>query len=163
MMETKLKGNEVDRVRRQLQFEYSLVVPSIRQSGGLMLLWRNETKVSIRSYSKGHIDAAIQEGCWSWRFIGIYGNPVRGLHHERWRLMTRLAEQSDIPWVLGGDFNEITDGSEKKGGSSRAEADMRDFQEAIDCCGVLDPGFIDLKYTWSNKHTSEEKLVLERE
>lgn len=61
LMETKLRGNKGDKLRRDLQFECGLVVPSEGQSGGLMLLWQSGTDVVIRSYSKGHIDAMVQE------------------------------------------------------------------------------------------------------
>lgn len=56
--------------------------------------------------------------------------------------------------MLGGDFNEITDNSEKSGGLDRSEADLREFREVIDYCGVMDPGYIGPKFTWCNNHVN---------
>lgn len=109
----------------------------------------------IHSYSKRHIDAIIKEKEWSWRFTGIYGNSVRGLDYKTWALMNRLRDHIDMSWVLGGDFNEITDSSEKKGGLDRIELNMCSFRDTINVCGVMDPSYIGPKFTWCNKHVNK--------
>lgn len=59
-----------------------------------------------------------------------------------------------MPWILGGDFNEILDSTEKMGGLDRMESDMREIREAIDVCEVFDPGVTGPKYTWCNNHVN---------
>lgn len=80
---------------------------------------------------------------------------MRNLHNETWALMNRLCDQDDFPWIMSGDFNEITDGSEKSGSVDRNETEMRKFREAIDRCGLLDPGFIGPRFTWCNNHVGQ--------
>jgi len=47
-----------------------------------------------------------------------------------------------------GDFNEITNASEKEGGSERLRQQMKNFNETINYCGLRDLGFIGPKFTW---------------
>lgn len=157
-METKLKRHSGDKVRSQLNLDCGIEVPSQGLSGGLLLLWMQDINASLRSYSKGHIDVSVQEKDWAWRFTGIYGNPVRNLHKETWTLMRRLWDHSDLPWVLGGDFNEITDNHEKIGGIDRNEAEMRNFRDTIDDCGLMDPGFSGPMFTWYNNHVPQDLI-----
>lgn len=114
--------------------------------------------MNIRSYSKGHIDAFIRDPKGLWRFSGIYGNPNWNFRHETWALLKRLKDNSTIPWVLGGDFNEITCEADKSEGVARPERLMFDFREAIDSCNLIDPGYIGPDYTWCNKHFSSDLI-----
>ena len=63
---------------RQIQFDLPyhcmFVVPSVRRSGGLALLWKEEADLHIQTYSPYHIDALIHNGKDpTWRLIGFYG------------------------------------------------------------------------------------------
>ena len=44
-METKLKVNEMQSVKTELEFPSMLVMPSVKRSGELALLWKNEVVV----------------------------------------------------------------------------------------------------------------------
>ena len=55
---------------------------------------------------------------------------------------------SSLPWLVIGDFNELTGTSEKEGGSSRPWQQMMKFVETIDHCRVKDIGFIGPRFTW---------------
>lgn len=124
-------------------------------------MWHKNIDVTLRSFSKGHIDVLVKENGWQWRFTGIYGNPNRDLHHETWTLLKRLAEISTLPWLLGGDFNEITSLNEKRGGSRRLEKYMQKFREPLDSCDLIDPGFTGLEFIWCNNHVNND-IIWER-
>lgn len=57
--------------------KHGLIVPSEGKSGGLALLWKEETIVNIQTYSQSHINALVdgRENKGWWHFIGFYGNP----------------------------------------------------------------------------------------
>jgi hypothetical protein len=55
-----------------------------------------------------------------------------------------------MSWLCIGDFNEITDQSEKVGVNLRKDSQMGQFQEALDDCHLSDLGYIGSKYTWNN-------------
>lgn len=61
--------------------------------------------------------------------------------NQSWQLLKRLAgihELSLLPWLVGGDFNEILFESEKMGGMLRTAGQMREFSETIEDCGLCD-------------------------
>ncbi|KAF4360183.1 hypothetical protein F8388_000052 [Cannabis sativa] len=110
-------------------------------NGGLLLLWNDDWEVSVKSFTFGHIDALVKcPGRDLWRFTGFYGNPKARCRSESWRLLCRLKDLFDLPWVCGGDFNEILSINEKKGGSDRSMVAMTEFQNALDGCSLADLG-----------------------
>ena len=60
-------------------------------------------------------------------FTGFYGDPVHSEQHHLWSLIRRLHELFFIPWLIGGDFNEIFYFSEKSNGNDHTYASMDDF------------------------------------
>lgn len=65
--------------------------------------------------------------------------------------MCRLSELNNIPWLCGGDFNEIIENSEKLGGPTRNQAQMNDFKMTLDHSDLRDLGFFGSPWTWCNK------------
>lgn len=47
---------------------------------------------------------------------GIYGWSDSGQKSKTWDMIHSLGSGPSSPWVIGGDFNEILQDSEKKGG-----------------------------------------------
>ena len=73
-MEMKLTVSEMQSIKTELQFPLMLIVLSVRRSGGLALLWKNEVVVSTQTYSPNHIDVHVSSPLHSlWRLTGIYG------------------------------------------------------------------------------------------
>lgn len=90
----------------------------IGSSGGLLLYWTDSIKVTLRSYSQGHIDCSVSLDDLVWQFTGFYGRPCISERHKSWDQLRRLYSINrgpSIPWVVGGDFNEIFYEYEKKG------------------------------------------------
>ncbi|KAL5542093.1 hypothetical protein UlMin_009803 [Ulmus minor] len=63
--------------------------------------------------------------------------------------MKRLGDSASLPWLCGGDLNEILFGHEKQGGAEKAQYLMSHFREAINYCGLADLGFRGPKFTWN--------------
>ena len=72
------------------------------------MMWKEGIKIEIKSYSKHHINAVVQnnEGS-SWRCTRVYDNPKTEERKHTWELIRRLSGMSSIPWICFGDFNEI--------------------------------------------------------
>ena len=69
--------------------------------------------------------------------MAIYGSPIPNIHVSLWAHLRSLSYQICKPWLVLGDFNEITMASEFKGGarvSSRANA----FHDCLDDCSLID-------------------------
>ena len=54
-----LFGGWVELLKRQVDYSSSFNVDCVGHSGGLLLLWQNSWDVSIKSYSKGHIEVMV--------------------------------------------------------------------------------------------------------
>lgn len=116
-----------EKVKVRIGFNYCFSFPSRGNNGGLMLLWNDSLHVLVLSFSLGHIDVSIKYESGLWRFTGIYGNPTRDKRVETWKLMIRLNEGMNLPWILGGDFNEIAEAKEKWGRSDRSHYQINKF------------------------------------
>ncbi|KAL5779912.1 hypothetical protein ACOSQ2_010649 [Xanthoceras sorbifolium] len=162
LSETRLEKGSMDRIWCSFGFEGCFGVDRDGLGGGLLLLWRDKIDITIHSYSKGHIDSTVvdEEGT-SWRFTGFYGEPNQNLRLHSWELLRRLKSLSGLPWLVGGDFNEILRDEEKSGGKGRSSRLMSQFKNVIDDCNLLDLGFNGHPFTWVNRQGGD-KLVKER-
>ena len=137
-------------VRDKCEFKHGVFVDSNGMSGGLVLMWKEDIKVEVQTFLPSHIDALVDGGIeygW-WRMTGFYGNLETAKRPESWTKLKQLSNTSTLPWIVIGDFNEITRMYEKEGGSTRPRQQMMNFVNTINCCGLKDIGYVGLKYTW---------------
>ncbi|KAL5572899.1 hypothetical protein UlMin_022496 [Ulmus minor] len=161
LSETLSSKPQMERLRVKLGFSGMLLWEKEGRSGGLCLLWSDSISVQLLSGSKGHIDVKVSsEDSTCWRFTGLYGNPDTSLRNHFWNLLKRLGDSSTLPWLCGGDLNEILFNHEKLGGMERAHYLMSNFREAVSYCGLSDLGFRGPKFTWCRGKTTN--LVQER-
>ncbi|KAL5794249.1 hypothetical protein ACOSP7_002843 [Xanthoceras sorbifolium] len=57
---------------------------------------------------------------------------------------------SSLPWLIGGDFNEILRLDEKEGGAARPPFLINNFHEVLDSCDLGDLGCSGNRFTWCN-------------
>ncbi|XP_042939332.1 uncharacterized protein LOC122274351 [Carya illinoinensis] len=143
----------MEKIRNKLGFDQSFVVDSIGKSGGLALLWKNEVKAQLTSYSRSHIAVTItpEYGGQPWLLSGFYGNPSAEKRKGSWQLLRMLKPENHTPWLCMGDFNEILSMAKKSRAAYSPFSQMERFREALDACELSDLGYIGSKFTWSNK------------
>lgn len=164
LCEMKVSESVCLRWKTILGFCGGFAVSCCGKSRGLVLLWKQELKITIKSYSKGHIDCLVVDGDKIWRFTGFYGNPDASLRRFSWDLLRRLKldlEMSCIPWLVGGDFNEICFASEKYGGRIRSETQMEAFRNILEECELRNIHCEREYFTWVNKRKSDS-LIFEK-
>ena len=116
LIETMCDRNAMEVLRVKLGFDAKLVVVWEGNSGGLCLLWKGVVDVDLVSYSRFHIDTVVTNiNNKNWRMTGFYGHPISSQRIHGWTLLRRLASMASLPWIVGGDFNEILTISEKVG------------------------------------------------
>ena len=79
LSETRLSDKRAQDLKFRFGFSNAFGVKSEGLSGGLVLLWNNDSAVSLNSYSQSHIDVFVQNdllGEREWRFTGFYCHPV---------------------------------------------------------------------------------------
>ncbi|XP_019172068.1 PREDICTED: uncharacterized protein LOC109167502 [Ipomoea nil] len=142
--------NKLHPIRNKLGYLGLFYVKNEGHSGGLALFWKDGTEVTIRSYSKHHIDAivSLNAGDSIWRFTGFYGAPDRHERQQSWSLLKRLATSSTLPWVVMGDFNDVLHPEEKRGGNPQPMRLIRGFREAVETSGLKDYAFDGYQFTW---------------
>lgn len=105
----------MDVVRRRCGFFNGIDILSDGSRGGLSLRWNGRNFVTLKSYSRNHIDVEIQddEDAPRWRFTGYYGALEVRNKQETWNLLRRLGRDNSLPWLVSGDFNDILFAHEK--------------------------------------------------
>ena len=65
-----------------------------------------------------------------------------------------------IPWVVFGDFNEITHQHEKIGWLERDVNQVKGFKECLSRCGLFDLGFVGQRFTWCNGCLGDHRTLI---
>ena len=108
LAETWLDDIRLVGLRDSLRFGHHHGVSRQTRGGGLVLFWKKDFDVQVMSSSLNHIDVLIKRGMENgWRFTGFYGAPETQLRMESWDLLRALNNQFSVPWLCGGDFNEL--------------------------------------------------------
>ena len=154
LSETKMSDKKAQELRFRFGFAHAFAVKSEGLSGGLVLFWNGDSRVSLKSFSRNHIDVMLTNentGEREWRFAGFYGDPVRSRRKRNWELLRFMRAEYDNPWLCAGDFNEILHAAEQFGGANREEWKMEGFRDVVDDCSFDDLGYIGLPFTWDNR------------
>ena len=116
----------------------------------------------LKSCSNTHIDVVVQGegGANPWRATGFYGHPNASKRYISWDLLVALKNQCDMPWVVFGDFNEITHPDEKLGWLDRDAIQMQNFRNCLSYCGLFDLGFVGQRFTWCNERFGEQRTLV---
>lgn len=138
-----------ERLRVKLGYSRKLISPSDGRSGGLLMLFKDDVNLQL-NYSHANFIYVYVHGNKpsDWRLIGMYGEPVWQNKHQTWRRFRDLHAQSNLPWVVLGDLNEILYSSEKEGGNAIPLAYMDAFRECLSNCALEDLRYIGNKFTW---------------
>jgi hypothetical protein len=73
-----------------------------------------------------------------WRLTCVYGEPRVENRHTFWEALQNLCMESDLPWLVFGDFNECLWPEEHFSGTPRPVRQMEDFRDAINICHLHD-------------------------
>ncbi|XP_042950313.1 uncharacterized protein LOC122282426 [Carya illinoinensis] len=151
LQETKLSTKGMDALKCKLGFVNCFSVDSEGRSGGLGLLWNSDLGVELRSFSQYHIDVHIKiDDLMVWRFTGLYGHPDTSRRTFTWNLIRTLSSIEQLPWLVGGDLNEVLHPHEKRGGRDRPVSQIEAFREVLTECELRDLGYKGQRFTWWN-------------
>lgn len=157
LCETIAKKSKMEWIQFKLGYQGMFVVEPLGRSGGLTLLWKEKDEVELLGFSRNHIDVKVRMEQGSlWRLTGLYGEPNRALRRRTWDLLRNLARDSNLPWCVMGDINNVVDVRDKVGGSQYPSWLIEGFNEAIQDAGLIDMELVGYQYTWERgKDTAE--------
>lgn len=153
VQETKLESTERFVVQKmwggpKMEFVSS---NSVGASGGLITIWNTDFfKVTniITHRSFVYLEGVLLNS-FPCVLVNVYAPNEVGNRRELWEVLLGLKVNSQVPWCIGGDFNEIKEVSERVG-CTRMERRMRDFLEFCNNMELVDLPMIGRKFTWTN-------------
>lgn len=70
--------------------------------------------------------------------------------------MEEIANNTHVPWLVGGDFNVIMEESKKLGGLPITQQETLDFVQCMNSCSLNELRFTGSRYTWWNGKIQED-------
>lgn len=125
-------------------------LPSIGRSGGLLSIWsRKHFQLQISFSGEGFLGiSGLLAGNIS-NFINVYSPCNISEKRLLWNnIIDEIRNRGGDSWCVLGDFNSVTDPSEKKGNCPFSSSEIRDFNKFILDAGLLDIPLAGRKYTW---------------
>jgi endonuclease/exonuclease/phosphatase family metal-dependent hydrolase len=117
------------------------IVPSRGRSGGLWLLWDDNTNLTVITKTRFLIHAeVVEKDSRIWDLVCVYGDSTHALNCEIWQQITNIAQEGR-PLCVMGDFNAITSTDEKVGGDPRLNVNSHNFKRFLCDAQLLDLGF----------------------
>ncbi|XP_057761101.1 uncharacterized protein LOC130981532 [Arachis stenosperma] len=164
LLETKCSGDTAKRVIHNLGFSYSILEEAQGFVGGIWICWnRPDINITTIENHSQYLHVKIQtQSEKEWFLTAVYASPQSQNRRELWPKILNIANQIMGDWLIAGDFNEIKDNSEKKGGATISNRDCNVFSGWINRWGLIDLGFIGSRYTWRGPQWEGQDRVFKR-
>lgn len=88
------------------------------------------------------------EGLGEWCLTGLYGEPNRNQRKKTWDLLLNLPRDSNLPWCVIGDFNNVVGQKDKRGGEPYPTALVEGFNESLSDARLIDMDIVGHQDTW---------------
>lgn len=150
LQETRCSGNVARKAIKKLGFKNYIVSEAQGFSGGIWLLWnRQDIQFEVIQNNFHFIHVQVREqGVDPWLLTVVYASPRENERDTTWYQLRGLATNIHEPWIMMGDFNEIANPNEKKGG---VQPDLRkclNFSNWMNDCRLMELTTIGTKFTW---------------
>lgn len=168
LIETRVKEKKAEKIVEEVFKGWSFMSNyEYNRLGRLWIVWRPNVRFTPVFKSDQLVTGAVLlPGAKEEFFCSfIYAHNTM---EERKNLWEDLRSHHEAPmfknkrWMLMGDYNEILEGEEHSGfeNSPRLPLGMRDFQDMVRDCKLLDMSFQGPRFTWCNKR--EQGLICKK-
>ncbi|GMI75467.1 hypothetical protein HRI_001216000 [Hibiscus trionum] len=143
-------------------FNEFVFVPSVGASGGLFTMWHSDFLKVQKTILNGRFIAVIDTlgSCdMDIGFINIYAPNAGGERKIVLDEILHLMQASNVPFIVGGDFNEVVS-EEERLGVSKASASTKYLADFIAKGELIDLPMCGGKFTWfkGGKNVAASKL-----
>ncbi|XP_074305781.1 uncharacterized protein LOC141641002 [Silene latifolia] len=154
LLETRVRFPSINKVHQGIGSEWAMVNNIDSHDGGRIWIIWDETnyKVEVLSSEAQVINARvifIPTG-EIWWISMVYGFNRVVDRLPLWHSLQLMHQVVAGPWVVMGDFNSVL-AMDERIGSEISVAEMRDFQDCVDNCGIGDIPAHGAFFTWNNK------------
>ncbi|XP_074315057.1 uncharacterized protein LOC141651237 [Silene latifolia] len=164
LVETKVRTNNIISVQDGLGNKWNFLNNNdIHESGRIWLLWDPSlfhVVLLMKDKQAIHVSVDHLQSGYSWTCSIIYGCNKDSERTSLWQSILQCKSIVHGPWLLMGDFNNVLHIGERIG-SEVTLAEIRDFQQCVDSCGLYDLVNQGAYFTCNNKQ-EENKHVFSR-
>lgn len=117
LLETHCQSHQT--LKEDFNFNGLIEVAAIGQAGGIAILWlSNVLNMELVATTAQEIHCHIQVHPFPFKFLFsvIYASTNMAIRQYLWENIMCLYDNYKGPWIIGGDFNEITQEADKFGG-----------------------------------------------
>lgn len=124
----------LDNYRRRIGMEHAMV----NTSSKIWVFWNKDWHGEVLSDTMQQLSIKFKHlGCQKEIIISAVYVRCNALERlELWEELELMAEDVNIPWIVGGDCNVILHETEKLGGLSVTHHETTDFAQCIYTCGM---------------------------
>lgn len=101
---------------------------------------------------------AVKKGHVQWVSTPLYASPNPTTRADLWRYLKELGTTIREPWLFVGDVNQPLGNSDKRGGIPVSWRRSHMLWEVLQTGGLIDMGFSDPAFTWSNGREGRAKI-----
>ncbi|XP_072055927.1 uncharacterized protein [Arachis hypogaea] len=149
LLETRCSGETAERTIRNCGFDHWHIKEAVGYSGGIWVMWKDPDLVINVIESKlqyDHMKVRSRDEK-EWLLTAVYASPHENKRRELWNELKGVGGRMTEDWLMVGDFNKISDPSEKKGGGRVDTNACRRFKNWINECAMIDLGAVENRFT----------------
>ncbi|XP_074301068.1 uncharacterized protein LOC141632419 [Silene latifolia] len=140
LLETRVKTSAINKVQLGLGDHWKFLNNNdVREGGRIWVVWDNsmfDVIVLVKTAQGAALNADRKE---LWQSLLDFHSSLQG------------------PWMVMGDFNNVLNMDERIGAPVTL-AEVKDFQECVDACGLYDLSSTGAYFTWNNKQEGDERV-----
>ncbi|XP_061365839.1 uncharacterized protein LOC133309117 [Gastrolobium bilobum] len=164
ILEPRVSVNKALSIIRSLGFTSYIIADAHGYAGGVWVAWDpNDVNISLIRKQDQFIHCWVEfpgkEGFCS---TVVYASPQEEKRRVLWEDLKHVGRSMNDPWMLSGDFNEISSVSEKRGGGPVDVNRCNRFNNVLDACGVMDLGGGGNRFTWKGPKFLHLDMVCKR-
>ncbi|GAB2303773.1 hypothetical protein Dimus_038959 [Dionaea muscipula] len=157
LLETKIAQANLDKIMTKFFESWHFTTNfAFHPAGRILLMWNpNSMLVDITCCTDQLIHGRVTcrgTGKTFWLSIayGLYSVVDR---RQLWNQLIQLGRSISVPWLLGGDLNNVCDIDDRLNGAPVHSYETADLQRFRHETGMTDLPFLGNKYTWTNGRT----------
>ncbi|KAL8130243.1 hypothetical protein V2J09_019398 [Rumex salicifolius] len=159
LFETHTSGSSAPHVCENLGFDKSHIVEANGHSGGIWFFWKSDQiSLEIIQDDNQFVHAKALNGVRSFNLFAVYACPTAQRRRSLWPTLQNIISGLPDPTFIGGDFNCITQSSERTGGSGTLSLDSLDFLSWSNNLHLVDLGFSGHPFTWSRGNSIDSRV-----
>ncbi|XP_061340964.1 uncharacterized protein LOC133287385 [Gastrolobium bilobum] len=150
ILEPRVSGDIALKIIRGLEYPSYIISEANGFAGGVWIVWDpNEVSVTLERKQEQFIHCWVEfPGKEGFFWTAIYASPKEEKRRVLWEDLKLIGRTMNSPWMLSGDFNEISSIAEKKGGKPVDVNRCIMFNNVLNACGVIDLGGGGNRFTW---------------